>query len=350
MKLNKYIVLLIIGIIGTLAFWLTTKNINNLSEILTTVSPTPLGSSFVFDVEADPHMDEQSSEAIFTQTLKNIVADKPFFLIDLGDTFMLDKQSQKNAQVFASRYQLMKKYFDLLGPSIPLYLVNGNHDGETGWETNNRSQRLQYFPSQYEKNYYSFTKSDTLFIVLDPYGYTTTKPITDGWKWTLGKTQYDWLKNTLENSKAKYKFVFIHQLVGGDSQGRGGVEFAKLYEWGGNNLDGSYGFSVYRPGWSKPIRQLLVDNKVNAVFKGHDHFYAKQELDGIVYQTLPQPSHPGDKVNTQDEYGYIGGDIIGGSGYLRVTVTSNNAKVEFVKTATGKTTESIADTYILQGK
>ncbi len=345
MKSNKTILLIILGILGISLFWVFSKNIIEIPNSLRTASS---GESFSFAIEADPHMDEQSSEAVYSQTLKNIVADKPAFLIDLGDTFMLDKQPAKNSTSFANRYQLMKKYFDLLGSSIPLYLASGNHDGEAGWETNNRSQRLQYFPSQFDKNYYSFTKSDALFIILDPYSFTTTKPGTYGWKWTLGKTQYDWLKNTLEKSNSKYKFVFIHQLVGGDSQGRGGVEFAKLYEWGGNNLDGSYGFTINRSGWSKPIHQLLVDNKVNAVFKGHDHFYAKQELDGVVYQTLPQPSHPGDIVNTKGEYGYTSGNIIGGSGYLRVTVSTNNAKVEFVKTVLGKVTENIADTYLLQ--
>jgi len=27
----------------------------------------------------------------------------------------------------------------------------------------------------------------------------------------------------------------------------------------------------------------------SAVFKGHDYFYARQELDGIVYQLVPKP-------------------------------------------------------------
>jgi hypothetical protein len=41
-----------------------------------------------------------------------------------------------------------------------------------------------------------------------------------------------------------------------------------------------------------PIHQLLVRNKVAAVFHGHDHLFAKQDLDGIVYQEVPQPSSP----------------------------------------------------------
>jgi hypothetical protein len=57
----------------------------------------------------------------------------------------------------------------------------------------------------------------------------------------------------------------------------------------------------------------------------------KQELDGIIYQTLPQPSHPGDKVNSAIEYGYVTGKVVGGSGFLKVTTSSNAIKVDFVK-------------------
>jgi len=45
---------------------------------------------------------------------------------------------------------------------------------------------------------------------------------------TLGDTQYRWLASTLANSTARYKFVFIHNLVGGlDGQMRGGIELRR---------------------------------------------------------------------------------------------------------------------------
>jgi hypothetical protein len=317
----KKIILLAIGILAVLAFWIITK-----------YSQTNIGAgSFSFAVEADPHMDEQSDAGVYKQTLQNIVSAKPDFLIDLGDIFMVDKLQNKSEANIRQRYTLMKGYYDLLG-SMPLYLVMGNHDGEAAWDNlNTKMYRQEYFPkSTQDKNYYSFEHGNALFVILDPYSYTTSKPNADGWKWTLGKTQYDWLKTTLESSKSKYKLVFIHQLVGGDNQGRGGVEFAKLYEWGGNNTDGSYGFDTKRPGWGKPIHQIFIDNKVNLAFKGHDHFFAKQDLDGIVYQTVPQPSHLGDKIDTAAEYGYKEGNIIGGSGFLNVVVSSDTVKVDFV--------------------
>ena len=319
----------------------------NLSHSRTsTTTESSTNSTFSFAVEADPHMDEQSDANVYKQTLQNIVKANPSFLVDVGDIFMVDKLAQKTETNIKNRYVLMKSYYDLLG-SIPLYFAMGNHDGETGWDAlNTKSYRLSYFPTEtYDKNYYSFEKNNSLFIVLDPYTYTTTKPNTNGWGWTLGKTQYDWLKGTLEKSTASHKFVFIHQLVGGDNQGRGGIEFAKLYEWGGNNLDGSYGFDTYRAGWGKPIHQLLVDNKVDIVFKGHDHFYAKQELDDVIYQTVPQPSHPGDKINTATEYGYLNGEILGSSGYMNVAVSSSGIVVKFIK---ANSTQEVVSSYSIQ--
>ena len=74
------------------------------------------------------------------------------------------------------------------------------------------------------------------------------------WNLSLGKAQYEWLAQTLAASRARYKLVFLHQLVGGiDRQGRGGVEAAGYGEWGGRNADESPGFATQRPGWAMPI-------------------------------------------------------------------------------------------------
>ncbi|MEI7603797.1 MAG: metallophosphoesterase [bacterium] len=359
MKINKFkksifvVIFLILGILVISIFWLLNKNVINTSSKISSISSTPItkntsvpstnSEEFVFAIQADPHMDENSSSDVYKQTLNNVKNSNSEFLVDLGDIFMVDKLDNKNETNIRNRYTLMKGYYDLLG-GLPVYQVMGNHDGETGWDTlNTKNYRLEYFPDQNkDKNYYSIEKNNSLFLMLDPYTYTITKPNDDGWKWTLGKTQYDWLKNTLEKSSAKYKFVFIHQLVGGDNQGRGGIEFAKYFEWGGNNIDGSYGFDKYRSGWGKSIHQLLIDNNVNIVFKGHDHFYAKQEIDGIIYQTLPQPSHAGDNIDPAGKDLYKSGKILGGSGFLQVSITSDNAVVKYFK-ADG----SVGDSYSL---
>jgi hypothetical protein len=185
------------------------------------------------------------------------------------------------------------------------------------------------------QDYYAWEWGDALFIVLDPYWFTPPKKgANDLWNPTLGEAQYQWLKKTLETSHSKWKFVFIHQLTGGlDKNGRGGMEAAGFYEWGGHNADGSWGFEQQRPGWATPIHSLLVANHVTAVFHGHDHLFAKQELDGIIYQEVPQPSSARpDATNSAADYGYVNGEILGSPGYLRIVVTPIQVTAGYVRT------------------
>lgn len=322
----------------------------------------PPGSAFTFAVQFDPHMDDNSDPEIYSLTLASELADRPDFLIDLGDTFMSDKLRPVTAQAVLDRVLLLRSYYDKVCHSVPLFLSLGNHEGEWGrfldgtagnvavWDT---LARKAYFPNpapdgfysgdanEYplvgqRQSYYAWTWGDALFVVLDPYWNLPEAPEKGGdWNLTLGRTQYEWLKQTLEGSSAAYKFVFSHNLVGGLNMNgpmRGGVETAQYLEWGGQNLDGTWGFEEARPGWAMPIHQLLVANKVTAFFHGHDHLYAHQELDGIVYQEGPQPSARNlDLGNRARDYRYTSGTTLGGAGYLRVRVAPEGVQVDYVQ-------------------
>jgi predicted phosphodiesterase len=326
----------------------------------------PQGRPFTFTISADSHLDEHTSPAVYQQTLTNALADAPDFHIDLGDTFMSEKHPSRASA--ARQYLAQRFYFGQLCRSAPLFLVLGNHDGESprgrGDETDSlavwsNTMRKRYFPNPIPdgfysgdatihpeagllQDYYAWAWGDALFVVLDPFWYTQQqRGQRDNWKRTLGAGQYQWLKQTLEASRAKFKFVFIHHLVGGlDPQSRGGCEAAPFFEWGGQNLDGTEGFKEQRPGWPLPIHQLLVRNHVSIVFHGHDHLYAKQELDGLVYQECPQPGDPKGSIRSAAEYGYKSGTILSSSGHLRVKVTAGQATVTYMRS-----TGTQADTY-----
>ena len=326
------------------------------------------GSSFSFIVQADPHLDEQSDSVLYKLCLQNQLDDNPDFMIDLGDFIMTDKlklnvRDTISRDTITKRFNLLRSFYEYSSHSIPLFIALGNHEAESGWNLKNGANnmaiwntldRKKFFlnptPSTFysgdttntnyigkRAGYYSWKWGDALFIVLDPYWNTNTKPDSlHGWRWTLGKTQYDWLKSILENSQEKFKFVFAHQIIGGDPDGRGGVEFANQYEWGGKSLNGIDSFSTYRPGWYKPIKELLAEHHVNIFFHGHDHFFGKQEKDCLVYQETPQPSHPNpsntDNVPYASTYGYHEGVIQASSGHLRVTVNGNGVKVDYIRT------------------
>ena len=242
----------------------------------------PRGSGFVFAIQADAHPylptnlgggsvsgSKIKDWMVYEQTLNNIASDQPDFLIDLGDFVDIEAESYaRNAFTFqevVERYLEQRKYIDKITCSIPFYLVVGNHEAEQGWRTAedddleewatlarkkvipNPSPDVFYLGNHDDtaccglrEDYYAWEWGDALFVVLDPFWYTTKSPHWyteyprqgNGWEWTLGEEQYNWLYNTLHNSTVKWKFVFSHHETGGvktghNWYGRGGVESAK---------------------------------------------------------------------------------------------------------------------------
>lgn len=314
------------------------------------------GGTFRFTVTADSHLDGNTDPRLYQYTLASALADRPDFHVDLGDTFMTEKHESRDAA--AVQYRVQRYFFGQMAHSAPVFLVLGNHDGEEARQLRDganslgvwaNGMRKRYFPNPEPndfylgnakadalagplQDYYAWQWGDALFVVLNPYWHAPKRRSEERWGLSLGHDQYQWLKATLERSQARYKFVFVHQLVGGiDRQGRGGIEGVPYGEWGGKNADGSDGFQQQRPGWDIPIHDLLVRHHVSAVFHGHDHLFAKQELDGIVYQEVPQPGHPGSgNERNAAEYGYRAGTIMGHSGYLAITVAPEATKVDYV--------------------
>ena len=230
------------------------------------------GSSFAFTVTADSH---ESFTATEQNAMANILSEHPDFEIDLGDTFITDNlasQSAVNSHYLAYRNPL---YFDKFDSSVPIFLASGNHENEEGWNLDDTplslaqasiQARKLYYPTpiddgfysgntdplaaidagtygdQLREDYYAWTWGDALFVVIDQFQYTMNLPYTptagegnddtktgDQWSWTLGAQQYNWLKTTLQNSTAKYKFMFSHHMVGGIPEVRSRVLMLVTY-------------------------------------------------------------------------------------------------------------------------
>lgn len=356
---------LITGVILVLCFWIINRSGgNNTSspslqdekQSDTTKAATQLNSvtgTFSFGVQGDSHPERTGkmfSSDLYETTMTNAAKANPDFYFLLGDDFSIEKLIEDNnytQPTVDSVYLLQKRYLDAL--TMPIYLVNGNHEQEAkylldGTENNPavlaRNARAKYFSSPgAETGYYSFTQGEAMFVVIDFYWHTDgvvdntagankkgDKAGRNLWDITLGDEQYQWLKETLENSQAKYKFVFTHHVLG---TGRGGIENAKLYEWGGYNPEGVWEFDQMRPNMDMPIHDLMVKNGVTIFFQGHDHLFAKQELDGIIYQSVPNPAD--DTYTAFNKEAYRSGDVLPNSGYLNVTVSADEVKVDYIR-------------------
>jgi phosphodiesterase/alkaline phosphatase D-like protein len=342
----------------------------------------PRTGTFTFVVQSDSHQGYPAfySDQLYGVTINNIAGEKPDFLLDLGDAVSTDDATETQATV-RQKYLNQRLSFDAAAHSMPVFLVLGNHENEEGWNlddfganrqnslpvlganarkrfflnpapggtfyTGNTDTLAELDGDHYREDYYSFEWGNALFVVIDPYWYTMRKPfagsmggehndevVGDRWDWTLGDQQYRWLKQTLTSSTAKFKFVFAHQMTGGNSDyGRAGAAGAKYCEWGGYDLDGvTRSFASHRPGWDKPIHRVLVDANVSAFFHGHDHVFAKESLDGIVYQEVPHAANPaygtGFDTNPTD---YPQSSLVANSGHLRVTVAPAKVTVDYVR-------------------
>ena len=319
-----------------------------------------INTVFTFTVESDEHLyDKKGIRSMYQISLNNQALDKPDFMLSLGDIFGDDHNpftiTSAELDVLHKDY---RQYLGSICHSIPFYVSLGNHEGENDFylgqtPPNNLAiwgtqWRKYYYPNPYPnsfysgnddvepygvanpENYYAWTWGDALFVVLDV--YRNQNPNSDkpqGWDWSLGAKQYNWLKTTLEKSTSKYKFVFAHHNRG---QGRGGIIPAKLFEWGGYEQDGkTWGFDKNRPGWSKPIHQLFKDNGVNIFFQGHDHLFAHEMMDGVHYQEVPMPSDSTYMIGKLANADAFVSDTLDGTGHIRVSVSSSCVKVDYVK-------------------
>lgn len=318
------------------------------------------GTTFTFDVQGDSHPErvkKQFDPALYVRTLQGAAADQPDFYLTIGDDFSVDTLKTVDPETVTALYVNQRQWLGQVG--APVFLVNGNHeqaslanldgtsDNVAVWA---QTARNAYFPQPAPdafysgdaepvehigllRDYYAFTWGDALFVVIDPYWHSPRavdnafgagrdrKKKRDPWNSTLGDDQYRWLKETLEASSAQHKFVFAHHVLG---TGRGGIERAGDGEWGD-----AANLAAHRPGWDRTIHQLMADNHVTVFFQGHDHLFVRQELDGVTYQTLPSPADP--NYASDNAKAYHSGDTLPSSGRVRVTVSPEHVKVDYVR-------------------
>jgi hypothetical protein len=308
------------------------------------------GSPFTFGVQGDSHLERAGKmfdAGLYAQTLRNVAKDAPDFYIMMGDDFSIERLIERNTlsqSTVDQVYARQRDFLGMIGRTSALFLVNGNHEQAARCNLNGTATNCAVFAGRSRprifplpvtdgfytgdsepvehigllRDYYAWIWGDALFVVIDPYWHSPVaadnkagsrehgkKNLSDA---TLGDAQLQWLTKTLTESKARWKFVFAHHVNG---TGRGGVECATRGEWGSK------------------IHPLFVKTGVNIFFQGHDHLFARQELDGVVYQECPNPADNTYTAFNRDAY--HSGDILPNSGHLRVSVSPEKVGVDYVR-------------------
>ena len=163
-------------------------------------------------------------------------ADFPFeFVIMLGDNMY----GGENPSDFVKKFE--RPYQPLLEAGVKFYAALGNHDEP--------SQRF-YEPFNMDgKRYYTFTKDEVEFFVLDS---TYVTP-----------AQVNWLRDALEKSDAEWKIPYFHHPIYSSGERHGSEEDLRVL-----------------------VEPLFVEHGVDVVFAGHEHLYERLKPQrGIFYFT-----------------------------------------------------------------
>ncbi|NNE44050.1 MAG: T9SS type A sorting domain-containing protein, partial [Gemmatimonadetes bacterium] len=279
-----------------------------------------------------------------------------------------------------------REYVDRIAHSLPFVLVRGNHEEVNGWDYDSTPNNtavwssnmlLKYFPppmpdSFYSGNtisypdiglpgnYFAFDVGALRIRALDPFLYSNTRPHNghgetggslNGWDWSLGLDQYNWLNTDLTTYAPTFSMLATHHLtscyaVPGLYYGRGGVEVVKhsvdgrpSHEWGGEDSTGTFVFGTQRSGFVHGAPHDMLSSLGNqVVIKGHDHFHARQALDGMVYVTMAKPDA------TEEQTGNLWGWKFGtfyptqgtlaleNSGFYSVVVDDSMATYSYIQT------------------
>ncbi len=187
-------------------------------------------------------------------------------ILNVGDLiYDGDSESDWDDEIFNPHYTNIQKVLSTLGYQV----ARGNHEGEG-------TLFKKYFPYPHVADFYwSFDYGPAHFAVIDQYS-----------DYSVGSDQYNWLDHDLNATGKKWKFIVLH-----------------------------------KPGWSagghsnstdvqEIIQPLCEKYGVQIVFGGHNHYYSRAVVNGVMHITTggggaplyePDPSYP-NIVATSESY------------------------------------------------
>jgi len=213
----------------------------------------------------------------------------PFdFAIMLGDNLY----GAENPSDFVDKFE--RPYKPLLDAGVKFYAALGNHDEP--------AQRF-YKPFNMDgKRYYTFSKGDVEFYVLDS---TYMSP-----------AQVEWLQKELAASNARWKIAYMHH---------------PLYSSGerhGSEID----LRVL-------IEPLFLKHGVDVVFAGHDHFYERLKPQKGIYYITQGGSAKLRRGNIRDNSALTAKGFDTDNSFIVVEIAGDNMFFETIS-RTGQTVDS----------
>ena len=287
-------------------FFYTIENLNGRSIVYyrVTIDGTQYESSFVtqpydsaqiltFYSYGDTRSDPAAYSSVAGAIVSDMAADMTFrdtFVLHTGDfTANGERESSWSSDYFSSLAPMAQ----MLLSQSPILGTIGNHEtysrGKVGGSAQSSANLFRkYWPypfyETYDHFYYSYDVGPVHVAVVDLYTAD----------YTVGSEQYEWLEEDLASSTKLWKVVSFHE----PAWSAGGHE---------NNTT-----------IQDNLTPLFEEHGVKLVLQGHNHYYARAEVNGVTYLTIggggaplytPDPSYP-NVVVTDKSYQYSRFDIV----------------------------------------
>ena len=190
-------------------------------------SDNPASKSLIFAVTGD----SRSRPQVFGAIMRQIKKHNPDVILSVGD---LVRKGGKYEEWNRYYFDVAKDVID----HIPLIPALGDHEAdEIDGDGGLLFSYFFYNEKRHDKLWFSFDYADAHFVALD-YRYPDSREMIE------------WFKKDMKNTKAKWRFVYMHR---------------PCYNLGG-----------HRSAWGRAVwPQLFSDYKVDIIFAGHSHLYER---------------------------------------------------------------------------
>ncbi len=248
------------------------------------------------------------------QSLRYIMAhEDPDLLINLGDTNgigagykwpglglptegLTDREYDDISHVLWLR---MRKMYSAITPHMPMFLAQGNHDGEEQWnplQFRAREWRSRLFAMPDDRTYpegghpdgryFAFSwgsdrsyRGGARFIILHTTGFTGEAYPKTPEGWTLGEAQRQWFEKTVRLGEKHWVFSCAHHALGGWPSGSN--EQDKSMAYGRGPLFTREDYQPYaNPDLVEQVKltDLGKENGLRAFLYGHDHIFFSKKI------------------------------------------------------------------------
>ncbi len=217
--------------------------------------------------------DNQDGEETFSRLIDKVNKEEGIvFAVNTGDFVLNGTEPEYTAYI--------KKIARL---KVKTYNVPGNHDMQ--------KHGYLFYKKYFGPSYYAFDYKNAHFVILD-----------NAFKESFTARQFAWLKDDLASAKKEHIFVFMHRPT---------FDPTEIYA----------GYIMSGRKTVEEVMALFKRNKVDYVFAGHIHGYAKAEREGTVYIVTGGAGAPL----------HLPRDIGGFNHYVRITVDGDKVKEKVVK-------------------